>query len=223
MDITKYVGASLTPPGGGAKWVAIAHNSLLAPANELATFRNTFSGLSTHVVDVQDVINQYGYGLPLPSAINTWLASAMATWTPTPGYLVLFGDATINPKNLDCPLLSAAEPVGCSLWDKNEQNLVLTNLPFVDRFNGLIPSDFPYSLLVGNDLLPDITVGRIPAKNLTEAANVIDKIMAFETDRATTPQAWHNRILFVADNTDVGGNFCAENVAAGSVIPPAYT
>lgn len=223
VDMTKYVGTSLTPASGGAKWLAIAHNSLLASANTMATFRSTFSGLSTHVVDIQDVINQYGYGLPLPSAINAYLTTALATWTPTPGYLLLVGDATINPKNLDCPLLSVSEPVGCSLWNKDEPNLVLTNLPFVDRFNGLIPSDFPYSLLVGNDLLPDIAIGRIPAANLTEANNVVNKIMAFETQRANTPQAWHNRILFVADNTDAGGNFCAENVTAGQAIPPAYT
>lgn len=222
-SIGKYVGTSPTPATGGAKWLAISHASLLSPANALAAHRAGFSGLSTHVVDVQDVINQYGYGLPLPKAINDYLAHALATWTPTPGYVLLMGDATINPKNLDCPLASAAEPIGCSLWDKNEQNLVLTNLPFIDRFNGLIPSDFPYTLLVGNDLLPDIAIGRIPAKNTTEANNAVNKIIAFEEQRLNSPQPWHDRILFVADDTDAGGDFCAENLAAGSVIPPAYT
>ena len=220
--ISKYRAPELRPANGRGAWLAITHSDLLAAAQQLRAHRATMSNLSTHVVTIQDVINQYGYGLPLPQAIRNYLSYALANWTEAPRYVVLFGDATVNPRNLNCPLQSV-DPGGCSTWNASEANMLLTDLPFVDRFNGMIPSDYTFSLLSGNDLLPDLAVGRIPAKTAQEATNIVGKIVTYETQRQATPQAWQKRLLFVADNTDGGGNFCQENQMVAGSVPGTYT
>ena len=105
QSISKYRAPDLRPASGRGAWLAITHPDQLAAANQLRTHRASMSNLSTHVVSINDVINQYGYGLPLPAAIRGFLGYAVANWTEGPRYVMLFGDATVNPRNLDLSLI----------------------------------------------------------------------------------------------------------------------
>ncbi len=211
-NLSKYVSPSLTPPSGEGQWLAIAHSSLLPAAQDLAAYRGQ-KGLSAWVVDIQDIVNQVGYGYHTPVAIRTYLQKALATWKEAPEYVALFGDATVNPRYLPC----AAEdcPAG---WDPNKPNLVATDLLFIDRFQGLVPIDYSMSLLVGDDDLSDVALGRIPAQNLDEARAMVSKIITYEANLAQ-PTAARDHFLFVADNPDGGGNFCAENADMVNYLP----
>ena len=209
--ISRYTPRSLDPPGGRAEWLAISHSRFLAEARRLAAHRasGAYLAMSTHVVDVEDVVNQYGYGLPLPAAIRDYLAYALGHWQSPPRYVTLFGDATVNPRNLACQ-------AGCPVirgngWDATAETLVVTDLLFIDRYQGLIPSDYSLALLAGDDRLPDLAIGRIPAETAAEAAAVVAKIIAYEQNQFN-PAAWNQRLLFVADDPDpLAGHFCEEN------------
>ncbi|MEJ2749978.1 MAG: C25 family cysteine peptidase, partial [Anaerolineae bacterium] len=207
--ISQYVPTSLEPAGGGTDWLAITHADFAAQAQTLASHRASFSNLQTMVVDIEDIVNQYGYGLPLPSAIRDYLNHSLS-WTPQPHYVVIFGGATLNPRNLDCQ--SEYCPGGLGIWDKDQKTFVVTDLVYEDRFQGLIPSDHSLVMLDnGNDpLLPDMAIGRIPANTAAEAGAAVAKIIQFETNQLTAAP-WQKNILFVADNADGGGNFCQEN------------
>ncbi len=210
--LSQYVPTSLDPPGG-ADWIAISHADFIPAANTLAAHRAAF--MSTQVVDVEDVINQYGYGLNTPEAIREFLTYALGNWSTPPSYATLIGDATINPRNLDCP----PSPVCDATWDKNEVTYVVTNLSFTDRFQGLVPSDHIFTRLSGDDLLPDIALGRMPAQTLDEAENMVAKTMLYENARPNGSQGDQENLLFVADNLDSGGNFCSENATIGETLP----
>lgn len=213
VSITEYVGASLAPAGDGADWLAIAHADFLEGATELAAYRQARDGLSTHVVDVADIIAQYGYGLWLPSAIQAYLTHAMADWERPPSYVVLAGDSTINPRQLP----GDNEPWGI------EEQFVPTALEFIDRVQGQIPTDHPYAMLVGEDELPDVAVGRLPVQTPEQLDQMLAKIEQYETALDDNLD-WMQEILFVADNPDGGGDFCAENIiTAGEHIPDNYT
>lgn len=214
-EISQYVPNSLDPPGG-ADWVAISHADFITAANTLATHRSAF--MSTHVVNVEDVINQYGYGFNTPEAIRAFLTYALGSWSTPPGYVTLIGDATINPRNLDCP----PSPICDATWDKNEITYIVTDISFTDRFQGLVPSDFKYTLLSGDDLLSDIALGRLPAQSLIEAENMVAKTISYENARPNGSQGSQENILFIADNLDSGGNFCDENVTVGAALPSNY-
>lgn len=211
LAISQYVPPDLDPPGGAA-WLAISHADFLTQAVQLAAHRADplYGGYRTHVVDVRDVLNQYAFGLPLPSGIRNYLAHAL-TW-PTPAhYVLLLGDATANPRQLESNS-SATAP---------QTDFVPTDLIFVDRFQGQIASDTSMAFLTGNDLVPDVAIGRLPATTTAEAQAVVDKILQYD-DNQRQPDTWMENIFFGADNTDSGGDFCAENGMTGALLPDAF-
>lgn len=217
FSLTQYIPSPLDPPTDQAEWIAISHADFITQANQLAAHRaqETYGGFSTFVVDVADVINQYGYGLPMPEAIRNYLTYALGNWQTAPNYVVLMGDATLNPRHLNCL-------AGCFAWSTTAPTYVVTDMVFKDRFQGIVPSDHTMVLLSGDDLLADMAIGRIPANTQDEATAVINKIILYELN-LFEEQPWMDELLFVADNADSGGDFCAENSLTGDVIPPNYT
>ena len=209
--VTKYVPAALTPPQKAGTWIAVSHHSLLPAARELAAYRAQQSGISTWVVDVDHIANQVGYGFNTPQAIRDYLRDALSSWEEPPKYLILFGDATVNPRGLGCEF-------GCQNWDAEKPTLVPTDLLFIDRFNGLIPVDFTFSTLTGDDLIPELAVGRVTAETLVEAQSAVNKIKLYEESFAAVSPRTRN-MLFVADDPDGGGNFCQVSTATASRLP----
>lgn len=216
-QISQYIPQSLEP-AAGADWVAISHNLFLTEATRLAAHRTNpqFGGLATHIVNIEDLINQYGYGLPLPEAIRHYLGYALANWPTPPGYVVLVGGGTVNPRNLAC------QPTLCRpQWDATQPNFVLTDIVFKDRFQGAIPSDQTLATLSGDDPLADMAIGRLVANTPEEANNIVSKIIQHDQNQLT-PTDPQRHLLFVADNADAGGNFCQENSNAGAKLPPSF-
>jgi hypothetical protein len=74
-------------------------------------------------------------------------------------------------------------------------------------------SDPVYASVNGEDLLPDIAIGRLPAGSLDEASRMVEKILSYENGgrRLDGPA------VLVADDADGGGNFeqDADEVASG--------
>lgn len=218
-SITQYTPPTLNPADGRAEWLLITHASLLTQANQLAAHRASaaYGGLDTHVVNIADIINQYGYGLPLPAAVTDYLTYALGSWQVAPSYVVMFGDTTINPRGLPC-----SQSCGSLGWDLNAPYLVLTALPFVDRFQGMVPSDHPFVLLAGDDPLADMKIGRIAVNDAAEATNVINKIIAYEANPFPPPA--NPPFLFITDNDDPdAGYFCNESQATAAHIPSPFT
>lgn len=228
LSLTAYTPPANLEPAGGADWVAITHADFLTQANSLAAHRGSAQngGLKTHVVDFDDIVNVYNYGLRMPEAIHAYLQNALYTWPIPPGYAVLFGDGTLNPRNLDCSTVAASNGLKfCTRWDVNTQNFIPPDLLFTDRFQGLIPSDYPAVLLSGDDMLPDMAVGRIPVNTTSEAENVINKIIWYEQNQLnlTPTGAWQKSTLFMADRTGAGGPYCATNQnIIGPLLPTSF-
>ena len=215
-SITEYVPASLTPTNKAGTWVAVSHKTLLPADQNLAQYRAAKSKISTWVVDVEDITNRVGYKFNMPEMIRKYLTNGWKTWAEQPRYLTIFGDATYNPRQLECVV------TGCdSRWDPDKPSLLPTDLLFVDRFNGLIPVDYTFGLLEGNDLRSEIAVGRVPAETLAEAQAVVQKLKRYESSFDSI-QAWHKQMLFVADNADSGGSFCSESRQTAAYVPNSF-
>jgi hypothetical protein len=72
---------------------------------------------------------------------------------------------------------------------------------------GEIPSDAWYGLLEGDDLNPEVAVGRLTARTPEELAPVVQKIVAYETGDAAA--AWRQKILLVAHQEGYPGKYTA--------------
>ncbi|MDT8306688.1 MAG: C25 family cysteine peptidase, partial [Anaerolineae bacterium] len=221
-SIERYDAPSLDPPSG-AEWLVITHPAFMSAAQSLAAHRAhpDFGGLGTAVVSIEDVINQYGHGLPLPDAIRDYLSHALYTWDPAPQYVLLLGDATTNPHHATCDGPNAAYTL-CNYWSDDSQiTYVPTHLLFKDRFQGHIPTDYPNVLLAGDDLLPDMAIGRFAVQTAQEASDIVAKIVAYETGHLT-PGPVQNTLVFLSDDPDSGGNFTATSAAIAAFIPDSY-
>src|SRR6185295_11157720 len=51
------------------------------------------------VVDIEDVYDEFSFGEKTPAAIKAFLARATTTWQRKPRFLVLAGDATMDPRD----------------------------------------------------------------------------------------------------------------------------
>ena len=214
VAISAYTPIDITP-ADGAEWLAISHADFLSEVNRLADYRENSAGMTSHVVDAHHIYQQYDWGYWSPIALRNYVQEAYDTWPERPAYLLLVGDATHNPRQLECDTCSSS-------WDTSIDTLLPTDLIFEDRFLGMIPSDHTFALLEGNDLVPDISVGRIAARNLVDVTNVVDKTLRYE-DAIQKQESWLKEMIFLADNTDGGGNFCYENSNIESnFVPDIY-
>ena len=205
-DIPASQIAYYQPPdlGPEAGYLVIAHADFSQPAQRLANYRQA-QGFSTRVIDIQDIYNQFNYGIFNPLAVKRFLKYAFEEWSEPPKYLLLVGDGTWNFKN--SPRFNTL-PV-----------YMPPNLAWVDPWSGVIDSANSLAAVVGDDILPDLFVSRIPVNTSAELDAVVDKIIAYE---AAPRQDWGRNLVFIADNVpDSAGDFVqfSENIIADYAQP----
>ena len=165
----------------GADYLVISHEDFLDAAERLAGHRRD-SGLSAEVVDVEDIFDEFSHGLMLREAIGAFISHAYHNWELPPQYVLLFGDATFDYRNL----LGGGRPS------------FVPTLYYDARRRGNSPSDYLYSLVDGDDLLPDVAVGRLAVETAVEAEGVVDKIVGYDTEPA--PGDWRSRVVYLANH-----------------------
>ncbi len=92
----KYpVGMSLVTPTAlaattnRAGYLIVTHPSLTSSADQLAAYRGT--QFRTRVVQMEDIYNEFSYGIHTPHALSRFLRVASTGWATKPRYLVLLG------------------------------------------------------------------------------------------------------------------------------------
>ncbi len=172
---------TLHDTANSADYIIISHADFLPAAQRLAAYR-AGQGLRTKVVDVEDAYDEFSYGLAVPQAIRGFIRFAYEHWEkPAPRYVLLLGDGTYDPKNyVDGGVASYIPPY----------------LAYVDRWMGETATDNWYVAVSGDDSLPDLALGRLPANSLAEANLMVDKIINYEQD--TQVAGWNSRLTFVA-------------------------
>ncbi|MFK7804024.1 MAG: C25 family cysteine peptidase [Anaerolineae bacterium] len=198
--ISAYTPPSLDPAAGYADWLAIAHGDFIdvsGTTNDiagLATHRANYSQLVTQVAAIEDVANQYGYGFKSSIAVKRYIQHAYSEWTQPVRYILLGGDGHYNPRHLDC--------TQCFITGANFQTPLDSLIPiyhsYTDKDQGLIPSDFRYTLLTGDDLIPEVAIGRLSVENTNQLQDAVSKIVLYENNLLAKP-TWHKDMLFTHD------------------------
>lgn len=187
-NISLHQQVSLKSTSNGADYLVVTHSNFEAAAQTLADYRAS-QGLRTMVVDIDEVYNEFLFGIEHPLAIKNFLSYGFENWeSPSPRYVILVGDGHWNPKGF------APEKYG------TEEVFMLPNLSWVGIWLGLVDSTNLLATIMGNDPLPDVHISRIPVNSNDELAAVVDKIISYET--APLLQDWQGRLLFIADDPD---------------------
>jgi len=175
----------------GADLLIITHPAFADALDPLVDLRRS-QGLSVTVVSVLGIYDAYGDGRVDPEPIRTFIADAYATWSPRPSYVLLVGDGSFDPRQYrpDSP-----------------PTFIPPYLADVDPWGGETAADNRYVCVDGDDNLPDLLLGRLPVGSAEEAATVVGKIVAYETD--PLPGGWNANVVLVADDADEAGDFAA--------------
>jgi hypothetical protein len=190
VELTEDTAADLADTANGADYILITHRDLGWDANgdpygwlqDLVNLREG-QGLRVKVVDVQDIFDEFSYGMTSAAAIRDFLAYAYHNWEPpAPRYVLLVGDSSYDLKdNLQLGIT----------------NYVPAYLTYT-QFMGETVTDEWFVKISGNDSVPDLYIGRLPAESQVEAAVMVNKILAYET--APNDKTWQKNTLLIADD-----------------------
>jgi hypothetical protein len=177
--------------------IIITAPSLLAQAQRLAEFHRTRNNLRHAIATIDQVYNEFSSGIPDPTAVRDFVKMfydrSRNNPAEQPKYLLLFGDASFdyrdrirNNTNLvpGYETNNSLDPLGSYTSD--------------DFFGFLDDNEDVNSSIIINQL--DVGIGRIPAKNIDEAKNYVDKVEAYYGKESLGP--WRNNQLFIADDED---------------------
>ena len=180
-----------------AGMVIITPTEFFEPARTLKAFHES-SGLTTELVSIEDVFDEYSYGSKDPSAIRSFLDRAHNRWREAPRFVLLLGDGSYDYRDY----------LGFG------DDRIPTRLVDTERFEAA--SDDWFADFNG-DAVPEMAVGRLPVRTLEEANVVVSKILDHQstTDGVSTA-------LLVADSA-VGENFAAINDRFEGRIPQGIT
>ncbi|MBO0938656.1 type IX secretion system sortase PorU [Fibrella sp. HMF5335] len=176
-----------------------------AEADRLAQYRRTNDSLSVLVVTTQQVYNEFSSGQPDPTAIRDmcrYFYQYGQSGSPSAGlrYLLLFGDATYDYRNIDQFLSPTEQASMVPVYESRESLHPLLSFSSDDYFGFLKDTDGEWTEDFTGDQRLDIGVGRLPVKSLDEAKTVVDKLIRYATDKTTGN--WRSQLLIVADDGD---------------------
>lgn len=179
-----------------ADYLLIGPQGFLDAAKPLMEHRRR-QGLKVTSVSIEQVYEEFGFGEPRPEALREFLSYAFHNWRkPSPRYVLLLGDGSYDFRDY----------LGTGVSNRVPPLMVKTSYLWT-------ASDPAYVSVNGEDLLPDLAIGRLPAATVAELETMVAKILAYETGRAS----FEGPVVLVADDPDLAGNFeaDAEELAAG--------
>ncbi len=188
-----------------AEHIIIAPSDYLSAVNRLTAHRKNsiFAPLET-------IYNEFGGGNSDPMAIRNFIDWTQNNWqTPLPQNIFIIGDADYDYRNI----------TGSS------KNIVPTIEVGIN--NSYATDD---RLAATNGTIPEVAIGRFPARNISEAEDFIEKLIEFETN----PEfgLWRQKVTMIADDTarpentiselNIGKSHTLNSEILAGTIPPAF-
>jgi len=178
----------------GSDFIIITHPEFLDEAERLKQHRESFTPnkLSTTVVNVKHVYNEYSGGLEDPSAIRDFLYHAYGSWQTKPRYVLLFGAGSFDYRRH----LGQRENF-IPTHQGEDKSLVSPAYASLNQINTYTSDDFFVQFSPGSRR-PSLAIGRLNAINQSDARILVDKIIQYETNSEFGP--WRNLITYLADD-----------------------
>ena len=174
----------------GADYIIIAHPDFKSVAERLANFRQTNFPDSTitnpriKIVYTNQIYNEFSNGLLDPFALQEFVKYAFYNWQkPSPSYVVLLGDMSHDFRHL----LAASRPT------------FVPSIPYYTNTYGEGYSDNMIVAVSGNDVHPDLAIGRLSCETVAEGNVLVDKLINYPADNS---KAWKHNVLLISSGLD---------------------
>lgn len=188
ISIVKDESSTLHNPANNIDYIIITHKNFISSAERLANFRQQ-QGLAVLIVDIDDIYDEFSYGIFDPRAIKRFLRYAYFNWAKMPTYVLLIGDAHWDYKYV---------------YDEYYKKYETYPRIYVPTYHapsspyGETAMDDRFVEISGDDVIPDMLIGRMPVDSLDEADSIVDKTIEYETKPKYG--LWQSRIMLVADD-----------------------
>ncbi|CAK8724592.1 hypothetical protein KKHLCK_14480 [Candidatus Electrothrix laxa] len=200
-DITVDSPSQLRSADNRADYLIITSLDLMESAETLADYR-TNEGMIVTLVDVEDIWDEFAHGLAAPEAIHDFLLYVYENWTQVPGYVALIGDGSYDYKDY----------LG---YGASQLPSMLVSTP-----DGYYPSDNAFADVIGDDGVPEFSIGRIPVVDDTELNSYIDKIIDYEQSLLNESRV----MTLVTDGSDPSaGDFISSTDQVAALIPEYFS
>jgi hypothetical protein len=178
----------------GFDYLIITGRDFKTNVEPLAQLRRN-QGLTVGVVDVEDLYDEFSFGVHSPQAVHDFLQAAVNDWNRKPRYVLLAGDASYDPKNY----------LGQGSTDFVPTRLFDTALMETASDDWLADFD--------SDGIADMAIGRLPLRTAADADLMVNKIISYES---MTPDPQRNVIL-VADYSFEGSSSAVRGLVPAAV------
>jgi hypothetical protein len=181
-----------------ADYIIITHSDFYSSTLPLADYRSSAVGGGYRVttVKVEDLYDEFNYGVFNPQAIRDFLSYAYHEWqAPAPKYVLLVGGATYDYRNI----------LNMGRVDYVPTQMIETFLL------GQTASDNWFVQIDGNDVVPEMAIGRFTAKNADQVTEMVIKTIYYEQN--PPDDSWNRNALFIADDDEIAFEQLSETMA----------
>lgn len=189
--------------------VILSPAAFLTQAERLAEAHRTHDGLRVQVVTPEQVYNEFSSGTPDATAYRRLMKmfyDRQGAAQDAPKYLLLFGDGLYDNRGLTAATKNIARD-NLLLTYQSENSVDMDSYVTDDYFGFLDDTD-------GKNLLSeklDISMGRFPIRTATEAAQTVDKVIAYMQNGQRG--SWKNRVAFVADDGSAADSYTTDHMS----------
>ncbi len=188
--------------------IVVTHPELETSAQQYADYRNEQGELSAEVFRIDHIFNEFGSGLPDPTALRDFIAYCYANWDVPPSYVLLWGDGHYDytPR---FEIMNNGSKLTYQVLVNNKVNLIPPYESIeehLDTFDATVSytTDDYYARIAGNDKLVDVGIGRMTIETPEEGQWIFEKIKHYENNSSI--DYWRTLITLVADDSPTSDN-----------------
>lgn len=197
VSLALHIPSSLHAQQRGAQVVLLTYPDFVTQLQPLATLHQA-EGRSVALLTTDQIYDEFNFGERTPYAIKDFLRTATAAWRNKPGYLLLGGDASVDPRDY----------LGFGFFDFVPTKIVITSelkTASDDWF-----SDF------NNTGFATIATGRLPGRTTSDLQTMVSKIVNYVS---SAPASWANQAMMVADVDDSSSSFSQDLMLIQKFLP----
>jgi len=178
-------------------YIVITNDELSGQAQRLADYHQSNSGLTSKVVLLSQIYNEFGSGSSDLTAVRDFIKHLYSTNSNSSGklkYVCFFGDGSYDFKDR----ISGNNNI-VPVFESFQSFNLATSYVTDDYFVMLDPNE---GLMLSSDTI-DVATGRVPVSTIQQASEVVDKILSYYNKNAFGD--WRNTITLIADDIDENG------------------
>jgi hypothetical protein len=168
--------ANLRSTSRYADYLLLTDATFLSIAEQYTAFIQSTYGLTTAIIKMKDIYDEFGYGYPVPEAEREFLKATTKWTSPMPSYVLLVGEANYDFKN----------------YSGIAEGSYVRNI--VPAF-GMPVSDQWITKLYDSLDIPQMYLGRLPVASTEEFQRYFTRLQTYATQ---TSDVWNKRYMFFA-------------------------